>query len=520
MNPATEQAPWWRRRSGIRAQLLLLLLPGMTLMLALDSFSDHRYRAHTLNSAYDEALLQPIAALNDNIRVDGRGQIELAAPFAVEAMFSSMPALHKHLHVGLLPLDVAGGNPAAERTLMGENDLPRPPPDAVPAPPPASFASDRDSRIIFYTASYRGYPVRIASLEREVPDAAGRRWRLHIDAAESTGQREDARQESLHREWRQDASMLAVTSLLVWFGIAWALRPLKRLRASLRERPVDDLQPLDASGVPNEVAPLVDAVNYHIADHRQRLTERGRFLADASHQLRTPLAIMTTQAGYALREQDPAVLRETLQAITAQLARSQRLTDQLLTMAHASRAADAAAPPPIADLNAVAREVVLQYLPLAHAKEQDLGWDDIRGDDAPDTEAAAAPAAPVRAQAAELHEVLANLVHNAIQHTHARGCITVRVRTQGGTALAEIIDNGPGIPPAEREAAFERFQRRGSEPAGTPRGAGLGLAIARAYARRNGGDIVLADPPGQPDAGGLCARLVLPLADSALSAGC
>ncbi len=164
---------------------------------------------------------------------------------------------------------------------------------------------------------------------------------------------------------------------------------------------------------------------------------------------------------------------------------------------------------PVADLNAVARDVVLQYLPLAHAKNQDLGWDDIRGEDVPDSESSGEPAAPVRAQAAELHEALANLVHNAIKHTPAHGSISVGVRIEGAFAVAEVCDNGPGIAADRREALFERFSRRAVDSGG----AGLGLAIARAYARRNGGDIVLQDaPPGAAGALGLCARLVLPLA--------
>jgi two-component system sensor histidine kinase TctE len=513
MSPAPERVPARRRWAGIRAQLLLLLLPGVALMLAIDSWSDYRDRTAILDSAYDEALLEPLSVLDDNVRIDAKGEVDLAVPFAVKAMFASVPALHKHLHVGLTPLDRDQRGGLAERTLMGVADLPAPPADARPGPPPAGFGGARDSRIVFYTASYRGYPVRVASLQRDFQDAAGRRYRLRVQAAESTGRRVDAHETSLRRELRQDVGMLAVTALLVWLGIAWTLRPLKRLRASLRERPARDLQPLDASGVPYEIAPLVDAVNQHIADHRQVLDEQSRFLADASHQLRTPLAIMMTQAGYAMREQDPELLRETLRAINSQLGRSQRLTEQLLTMAHASRAVDGADPAPLTDLNAVAREVVLQYLPLAHAKNQDLGWDDIRGEDAPDSATAGAAAAPVRAHPAELHEALANLVHNAINHTPANGSITVAVRIEGDQALAEVSDNGPGIPPHQREASFERFRRGAPEAVGATRGAGLGLAIARAYARRNGGDIVLSDVAHGPAGGtGLCARLTLPLA--------
>lgn len=513
-----DRLPGRRRWPSIRAQLLALLLPGIALMLAIDSWSDHRERTGKLESAYDEALLEPLIALDDSVHFDASGKIDLAVPFAVQSMFEAVQERHKHLHVGLAPLDPVTAAPLTERTLLGVGDLPAPPPDTEPALSPTGTGSAFMGRTVFYTAAYRGYPVRVAALQREVKDATGQRYRLQVQAAESTDRRADARQASLQREIRQDLRMLAVTALLVWLGIAWALRPLRRLRASLRERAPHDLQPLDASGVPYEVSPLVDAVNHHIADHRQLLAEQGRFLADASHQLRTPLAIMMTQAGYALRERDPEVLRETLRAIIAQLGRSRRLSDQLLAMAHASQATDDAVPPPLADLNAVAREVVLQYLPLAHEKNQDLGWADARGEDIQDGASLEALVVPVRAQPAEIHEALANLVHNAIRHTPEGGSITVAVRIEGDVALAEVSDGGPGIAPERREAVFERFKRGNTaDAADMAGGAGLGLAIARAYARRNGGDIELADLTASSAGAassttGLRAILRLPLA--------
>jgi two-component system sensor histidine kinase TctE len=498
-----------RLGSGIRAQLLLLLLPCVALMLLVDSWSDHEERTRSLDSAYDEALVEPISVLDHNVQLDARGAIALVAPTAIEAMFESVHALHRTLHVGLLPLDAADVTGAGERTLLGVSDLP---------PPPAGTATP-DGGIAFYDGSYQGAPVRLALLQRELQDGQGHRYRLRLQVAESGKRRLEVRAASLRREVEQDLGMLIVTALLVWLGVTRALRPLARLRESLRLRPAHDLQPLDGTALPYEVAPLVDAVNHHIADQRRLLAEQSRFLADASHQLRTPLSIMMTQAGYALRERDPALLRETLRAILAQLGRSQRLSDQLLSMAHASRAGPAGGAAPLVDLNAVAREVVLQSLPLARAKNQDLGWDDVRGGDADDGDGdePGVAAAPVRGEAAELHEALANLVHNAINHTPAHGRITVAVRTQGPLAWAEVCDSGPGIPPELRAAVFERFARSGAAGAG----AGLGLAIARAYARRNGGDIVLSDADeAAAGVGGLCARLQLPLVtgDGALRA--
>jgi two-component system sensor histidine kinase TctE len=506
--------PRLRSRGGIRTQLLALLLPGIALLLAYDSWNDYHALASTLETAYDQALLEPLSALNNSVRFNSSGDVDLVIPFSVQAMFESVSPHHKYLHVGLVPLDKAIASPALERSLMGSPDLPGPPSGAVPAPPPASFNSGSRATLVIYNGDYQGSPVRVAMLERELTDAAEQRYRVRVQAAESTSLRDDVRQAALRRELWQDLRMLALLALLVWLGIAWALRPLERLRASLLARPSHNLQPLEPAGVPYEVAPLVDAVNQHIADHRQLLAEQGQFLADASHQLRTPLAIMMTQAGYALRERDPAVLRETLRAIIAQLARSRRLSDQLLAMAHAGRTGDDSLPhsPPLSDLNAVARDVVLQYLPLAREKNQDLGWADVRGEDIQES-TDSTPAAPVRAEGAELHEALANLLHNAISHTPVGGSITVAVRIEGDLAVAEVCDDGPGIAPESREAVFERFRRNAAPGGAHASGAGLGLAIARAYARRNGGDISLTEGRENPSgARGLCALFQLPLA--------
>lgn len=286
--------------------------------------------------------------------------------------------------------------------------------------------------------------------------------------------------------------MLALVVLLVWWGVSWALKPLRRLRADIRNRRPEDLTPLDASRVPSEVAPLVDAVNHHIARYRRVLDEQSHFLADASHQLRTPLAIMLTQAQYALRERDPARAQEGLRAIVDQLGRTRRLTEQLLSLAHANQADQL--PRQLLDLNAVSREVVLQYLPLAHEKQQDLGWVQATNEQGHEVDV------PVSGNEAELHEALSNLVHNAIHYAPVGARITVSVSRVGDRAEVAVSDNGPGLDPDLRARAFARFERVGTDKPVTSSGSGLGLAIARAYARRNDGDIELRD--GEPNAQG------------------
>ena len=197
--------------------------------------------------------------------------------------------------------------------------------------------------------------------------------------------------------------------------------------------------------MPSEVAPLVDAVNHHIARYRRVLDEQSQFLADASHQLRTPLAIMLTQAQYALRERDPARAQEGLRAIVGQLGRTRRLTEQLLSLAHANQAESL--PRQLLDMNDVSREVVLKYLPLAHEKQQDLGWSCAEAEDGVDT------SLPVSGSEAELHEALSNLVHNAIHYAPAGARITVSVGRADGRVEVAVSDNGPGLDPELRARA-------------------------------------------------------------------
>jgi two-component system sensor histidine kinase TctE len=477
-------------RFGIRARLLTLLLPAILGLLALDSWNDYRALNRLVQDSYDESLLESAQLLRSSLAPGPDGVLRLTAPFTAQT--ATAGGGHKYLHAALMPTTGPSLN------LLGPNDLPSPP--APPAP-----GAETPLR---YDGFYGGEPVRLVALQDTLRDSAGRTTLLTVQVAESTLARDRALADSVQQALLRDARMVLVLVVLVWLGVTWSLRPLERLRRSVLDSHGRELQPLDTTDVPHEVAPLVDAVNQHVTSYRALLAQQSQFLADASHQLRTPLAIMLTQAGVALREKDPERLRETLRAIVAQIARSRRLCEQLLSLAHASESQDPVDGVAMVDLNTVAREVVLQYLTLAHEKNQDLGWTDARGEA---TDHPCEPAVPVLASAPELHEVLSNLVHNAIAYTPAGGSITVMARIAGGSALAEVRDDGPGIPAARREQVFERLHHGA-------RGAGLGLAIARAYARRNGGDIELGDAPndgaetGAGETAGLCAVLRLPLA--------
>ena len=512
-------------RFGIRARLLTLLLPGILGLLALDSWNDYRALRNLVQDAYDQVMLESVNALRGSLSIGADGSLKLSSVSLAQTIFEAASPLHKHLHVGLTPQGAHKSTqsnadaPTRELTLLGEPDLPQPPASAVSAGQVPTY---------WYDSYYRDYPVRVVAQRSQVVDGHGQRFDLLIQAAESTGPRDKAQAATLQQQLWRDARMVLVVIVLVCLGVTWSLQPLERLRKSVVQSKGHALHPLDTSDVPHEVAPLVDAVNQHVASYRDLLDQQSQFLADASHQLRTPLAIMLTQAGVALREKNPELLHETLRAIVIQISRSRRLCEQLLSLAHASDSAPPADLPSITDLNTIARDVVLQYLTLAHEKNQDLGWVEATLDDAhvaPGTPAAAVEV-PVLAIGAELHEVLANLVHNAIAYTPPGGHITVQVSMRDGMALVEVLDNGPGIAPTRWEDVFKRFHQAtpgtGTEKGQRRHGAGLGLAIARAYARRNGGEVTLADLPASPNSPnstasgrhGLRAILSLPLASS------
>ncbi len=484
---------------GIRALLISLLLPGVVLLLVIDSWNDYRALSAITNAAYDSALLEPARVLESSVEFGEDGELRIVTPLYAQVMLESKAGLRKYFRIEEIDPprtgEIAASAESPGRTLAGMPEVPRP--GVWPV-------SNGDP--VFFDSVYRNDPVRAVALLRDL-HYRGQHRQVLVVVAESIGRRVAAEEEAQRQEILRDARMLALVVLLVWWGVAWALRPLVRLRNDIRTRRPDDLTPLDAARVPAEVVPLVEAVNHHIERYRRVLDEQSQFLADASHQLRTPLAIMLTQAQYALRERDPARAQEGLRAILDQLARTRRLTEQLLSLAHASQAKST--PRQRLDLDAVAREVVLEYLPLAHEKRQDLGWVGASAVAPAEGEAAV----PVWGSEAELHEALANLVHNAIHYAQEGASITVSVVRLENRAEVCVSDNGPGIAAGLRRRAFARFDRAGADRGQSASGSGLGLSIARAYARHNNGDIELRDGDTNPMGGrGLAAVLWMPLA--------
>jgi two-component system sensor histidine kinase TctE len=462
----------WHQAS-LRRTLVTVLLPAMLLAAAGELWLTWRTALDAANAAYDRSLLGAIKAVDANISTESGG-LGVELPYRMLEFFELTAN-------GQVFFRVSTEDGLVE---IGNSDLP-------PPPPPRELPT---GRAVFSDATYLDQPLRLGAYARELdPPLSGpeRSQRVVIQVGETTGSRREFTQALVLQSVARNLLLLALGAALVVGIIAWALRPLERLRSEVASRSTEDMRPVRSTAIPAEVQPLVEAINQHIERHREASEARRAFIDDASHQLRTPLTTLTTQLGYALRESDPALQREALQALRSQLDETVRQTNQMLTLA---RADSAELPSEWVDATALAETVTRAAWPLARELGQDLGFEPASGP------------AWVLAPAALLREALSNLVHNATRYTPRGGRVTVRVAVQGSDVRLAVLDNGPGIPAAELARAGERFFR-GSR-AGPP-GSGLGLAIVRSIAQRHGGRLQL-DSPGE--CGGLTATLVLPAA--------
>jgi two-component system sensor histidine kinase TctE len=347
-------------------------------------------------------------------------------------------------------------------------------------------------------AMYYGQAVRVGSYARVLArPLAGRPapQRVVIQVAETLGSRQAFTQTLVLQAVSRDILLVLAAGALLALAIGWALRPLERLRNEVQARPTQDMRPIATSGIPAEVRPLVEAINQHVERNRRQSELQRNFVDDASHQLRTPLATLATQVGFALREADPQRQHEALRAIKSQLDETVRQTNQMLALA---RADSALLQPQPLDAVAIARQVTGEWWSAARQHCVDLGF-----------EAAAEPLI-VAAQPALLKEALGNLLHNAVRYTPRGAQVTVRVGVADAQQVAiEVIDDGPGLADDELPRAGERFFRgRNARPGGT----GIGLAIVRSIAERHGGRLRVARGP---DGRGLQVALLLPHGDAA-----
>ena len=459
-------------RASIRRFLLVLLLPGLGAVFAGELWLAWRTASEAADAAYDRSLLGAVKSIDSSIST-ASGGLGVELPYRMLEFFELTAQ-------GQVFYRVATEDGLVE---IGSANLPAPPSPLLTGQPQ------------FHEGTYVGQAVRVGSYARELnPPLAGQAGpqRVVIQVAETLESRTEFRRSLVLQSLARDVLLMVAASALLALAIAWAMRPLDRLRQEVDARDPQDLTPVDDTGAPAEVRPLVQAINHHIARNREQAEARRRFIDDASHQLRTPLTTLATQVAYAQREADPAAQREVLDNIRAQLDETIRQTNQMLSLARADSAPPQRQP---FDAVALAEALVRQWWAPARDQGVDLGLD------APDHPL------PLQGEPDLLREALANLLHNAIRHGGSGGQVTLTVcAVAEGAVRLSVVDNGPGLPPDELARAGERFFRGGG---GALPGSGLGLAIVRTVAQRHGGQMrVTAGPEGR----GLAVTITLPSA--------
>jgi len=455
------------------------------------------------SSPYDRALVERGEALAEHVRFEAGG-----------ARFDLSPGVLEIYGNGASEPGTYAVADRSGRLLAGDPDLPRPryadrgvaglraergaPSDGAEAARPAGGFALRDDTL-------RGRAVRVAyswitppSGERDspTPDA------VLVEVADAPGERTQLANDIIKGVILPQFVVLPLALLLVWFGLTRGLAPLSRLQRTIRDRPPEDLSPINAEAAPEELLPLLESFNDLLARMTRNLALQKRFIADAAHQMKTPLAGLRTQAELAQREGDAQELQRSLRQIAASTDRATRMVNQLLALARAEHGAGESGAPVPVDLDRLARTVVQEWVAQALAQGIDLGYE--------------APAADCRIAGAPmlLRELLNNLLDNALRYGVARpaapagaseggaaagaptvGTVTVRLQRQGPRVVLEVEDDGPGVAPEEREHVFERFYRvLGTQSDGS----GLGLAIVREIATRHGATLQLLDAhPGR-----------------------
>jgi two-component system sensor histidine kinase TctE len=285
-------------------------------------------------------------------------------------------------------------------------------------------------------------------------------------------------------------AILPIALFLVWLALARGLSPIALLQSKIRARQPDDLSPIANNHIPQEISPLVQSLNDMLARLEAAIAQQKRFIADAAHQMKTPLAGMQMQAELALRDAAQNNVEE-VQRSLQQLARSSEnathLVNQLLSLARAENQGQAITAHVKVDIGLLAKQVITDWVATALAKQIDLGLE----------EAEEPPGKLwILGNPMLLRELISNLLDNALRYTPAGGIVTLRLSRQAQQIVLEVEDNGPGIAEPERELVLQRFYRILGNQA---QGSGLGLAIVREIAQQHHASLSLHAAPSQPE---------------------
>lgn len=448
---------------SLRQRLLAGVLGVLVAFTGIDLYWQYQTLHDTVQRAYDRMLAAAVYSVGDSLHTDG-GRLRGSLPLALQEAFEAAGGSRVHYRV----TDLRGD------TIAGDEFLP------VYRPQPGP---DRPTAPHMQTTEVQGTRLRLAVMYQPIEMSDGQQVAV-IQVAHTLEARDQALRDALlGAGLRQVVQWLLVSGLLMWL-ILQQLRPLQTLSREINARHGSDLSPLQTP-VQQELQPLQSALNQLMARLAGLLRQQERFVADASHQLQTPLTVLKTQLQAAIAGQPHPP--EPLQDMLRTTDRAAGLARQMLSLARVHQAS-AQAEHSLCDLPSVIEEACLEASPLMGRKRLDFSLE----------------LSPVSLQADAwmLGELVRNLLHNAIRHTPPRQALGIQLEIQGLEVLLTVWDTGPGVDPAVRERLFQPF----CAVPGPQQGSGLGLAICHDIVLALGGRIGLDAREG----GGTCARVHLP----------
>lgn len=429
----------------------------------------HYFANNVANYPYDQALREHVSAIARQVRLVN-GKPVLTLPASARALLRADET--DSVYFQIVSRD--------GKFIAGDKNL----------PPPERLDDNKivQGELYLRDAEFNGQDLRFAYTflgESQLPKS---KW-IVVEVAETTEKRNQLANKIVASVILPQFIIIPLAVMLVWFGLSRGLRPLNRLRKTIETRDPADLSPIATRRVPEELEPLVEAFNDMLERMKKNVEVQHRFVADAAHQLRTPLTGLKTQAQFAGRETDPDALRHALKQIATGVDRAGRLVNQLLVLARTEGGEVAQQPHEPFDLSVLLREVVEDWVMVAIEKGIDLGYEATDG-------------VMVMGSPFLIREMIKNLVDNSLRYTPKGGLVTCRLLVDHPTAVLEIEDDGIGITREQAELVFQRFYR--VDDASTE-GSGLGLAIVHEIATQHGAQATLMpNPKGR----GAVARVV------------
>ena len=445
---------------SIRQRLLIWLLLPLLILSSLLINQAYLNARNTVEQVYDKTLLALALSIIENVVAN---QGDLLSDSALEFIddVSKDQIFYK----------VSGPDNAY---ITGFEDLPAVPQSQI----------QQQGNLNYYNAIYSGRPVRVVSLKRN--------FNTGILLGEAVIQVAMTRldRDKLIKEMMNDAALrllllILVAVITIWFAVHNALKPLTAIQTEISLRTDEDLEPIE-SPAPREIQPVINEMNKLLKRLNASINALRRFIGDASHQLRTPLAALQTQIELAMRETEPEAFRDAISNAKKNTYRTSRLANQLLSQARTNEVKKSEF-----KIIELAEKITREFVPVALEKNIDLGFEGSKE-------------LSLRADKLLISEVLKNLIDNAIGYSPADTAITVRVYAHENQIIIEVEDQGRGIPESEIDRVFERFYRSSGSQVD---GCGLGLAIVKDIVESHSGQINLIN---RGDQKGLIVRVSLP----------